>query len=45
MDTSMPNFDPLGFSDRATPAVVEQGHWQVCEEAGFRGRSHDSGPR
>ena len=44
IDTSMPNFDPLGFSDRATSAVVEQGRWQVCEEAGFRGRCTILGP-
>lgn len=38
VDTTIQNFDPLGFNDRASSAVVEQGHWEVCEDAGFRGR-------
>src|SRR4029450_5045017 len=33
-----PNLSPLGFNDRASSAVVERGRWQVCEDAGFRGR-------
>jgi uncharacterized protein YcfJ len=33
-----PNFSPLGFNDRAASAIVTQGRWQVCEDAGFRGR-------
>ena len=32
------NFSPLGFNDRAASAVVANGNWQVCEDAGFRGR-------
>jgi len=44
IDTTMPDFAPLGFNDRATSAVVEQGRWQVCEEAGFRGRCTILGP-
>jgi uncharacterized protein YcfJ len=38
VDTTIENFDPLGFNDRASSAVVEQGRWEVCEDAGFRGR-------
>jgi len=38
VDTTIPNFAPLGFNDRASSAVVEQGRWQVCEDAAFRGR-------
>ena len=38
VDTIIQNFDPLGFNDRASSAVVEQGRWEVCEDAAFRGR-------
>ena len=38
VDATTENFDPLGFNDRASSAVVEQGRWEVCEDAGFRGR-------
>ena len=38
VDATIENFDPLGFNDRASSAVVEQGRWEVCEDAGFRGR-------
>jgi uncharacterized protein YcfJ len=32
------NLDHFGFNDRASSAIVENGEWQVCEDAGFRGR-------
>ncbi|MGE5731077.1 MAG: beta/gamma crystallin-related protein [Gemmatimonas sp.] len=38
VDTTIRNFHPLGFNDRAASAVVEQGRWEVCEDAEFRGR-------
>jgi len=38
VDTTIDNFDPLGFNDRASSAIVERGRWEVCEDAGFRGR-------
>jgi uncharacterized protein YcfJ len=38
VDTTIQDFDPQGFNDRASSAVVEQGRWEVCEDAGFRGR-------
>jgi uncharacterized protein YcfJ len=38
VDSAVPNFDPLGFNDRARSAIVDNGHWEVCEDAGFRGR-------
>ena len=38
VDATVPDFVPLGFNDRASSAVVEQGRWEVCEDAGFRGR-------
>jgi len=37
VDAIIESFDPLGFNDRASSAVVEQGRWEVCEDAGFRG--------
>jgi uncharacterized protein YcfJ len=27
-----------GFNDRASSVIVDRGPWQVCEDAGFRGR-------
>ena len=38
VDSTIQNFAPLGFNDRAVSAVVEQGRWEVCEDAAFRGR-------
>ncbi len=38
VDNVVPNFDPLGFNDRARSAIVDRGNWEVCEDAGFRGR-------
>ena len=32
------NLDGTGFNDRASSAIVDQGQWQVCEDAYFRGR-------
>jgi len=37
-DQTIPNFAPMGFNDRAASAIVEQGRWEVCSDAGFRGR-------
>jgi uncharacterized protein YcfJ len=37
-DRTIPNFDPLGFNDRAKSAVVTSGRWEVCEDAFFNGR-------
>jgi len=38
VDTTIQNFAPLGYNDRASSAIVERGRWEVCEDAGFRGR-------
>ena len=35
---TVPNFERYGFNDRASSAVVQRGQWEVCEDAGFRGR-------
>jgi uncharacterized protein YcfJ len=32
------NLERFGFNDRASSAIVEHGRWEVCEDAGFRGR-------
>ena len=32
-----PNFDPLGFNDRAQSIRVESGTWVFCSDAGYRG--------
>jgi uncharacterized protein YcfJ len=38
VDTTIRDLAPLGFNDRASSAVVERGRWEVCEDAGLRGR-------
>src|SRR5438105_738121 len=32
------NLERFGFNDRASSAVVDNGQWQVCEDARFNGR-------
>lgn len=32
------NFERQGFNDRASSAVVSGSRWEVCEDAGFKGR-------
>ncbi len=34
---SVNNFQRIGFNDRASSVVVDQGNWEVCEDAGFHG--------
>jgi uncharacterized protein YcfJ len=31
------NFEVFGFNDRASSAIVQNGRWEVCEDAQFRG--------
>ena len=31
------NFEQIGFNDRASSAIVDEGTWQLCEHAEFRG--------
>ncbi len=35
---AVPNFERVGFNDRASSAIVDRGRWEVCDDAGFRGR-------
>ena len=44
VDNVVPNFQPLGFNDRARSAIVDSGTWQVCEHADFQGRCVILGP-
>jgi uncharacterized protein YcfJ len=37
-DKQIYNFERFGFNDRASSVVVDSGRWEVCEDAGFRGR-------
>ena len=37
-DRPVVNFERHGFNDRASSAIVERGRWEVCDDAGFRGR-------
>jgi hypothetical protein len=32
------DFSRRGFNDRASSVIVESGQWQVCDDAGYRGR-------
>jgi uncharacterized protein YcfJ len=37
-DQAFDNLDHYGFNDRASSAIVQRGHWELCEHAGFSGR-------
>ncbi len=37
-DRAYPNLDHYGFNDRASSAIVQRGHWEICEHANFGGR-------
>jgi len=32
------NFASFGFNDTASSVIIQRGRWEVCENAGFRGR-------
>jgi uncharacterized protein YcfJ len=36
--TAVRNFQRFGFNDRASSVVVRSARWEVCQDAGFRGR-------
>jgi hypothetical protein len=38
------NFDPLGFNDRARSMIVNQGTWELCADAQYRGYCQRYGP-
>ena len=37
-DRRIGNFERYGFNDRASSVMVDNGRWEVCEDAWFRGR-------
>ncbi|MGZ5073266.1 MAG: beta/gamma crystallin-related protein [Usitatibacter sp.] len=37
-DKPVPNFERVGFNDRASSVIIDNGAWEVCDDAGFRGR-------
>lgn len=37
-DRTIGNFSTWGFNDRASSAIVSRTRWELCEDAGFRGR-------
>ncbi len=46
-DTServLPNFNVIGFNDRAQSIVIRYGQWEFCEHADFRGQCQVFGP-
>ena len=42
--SSTPDFEGIGFNDRADAAVVYGGVWRLCEHAEQRGQCRDFGP-
>jgi beta/gamma crystallin len=40
----VPNFDPMGFNDRADAAIVRGGVWRLCSDAYMRGDCRDFPP-
>jgi uncharacterized protein YcfJ len=37
-DRPIVNFDRTGFNDRASSMIIDRGRWEICDDAGFRGR-------
>jgi hypothetical protein len=37
-DGPIANFERFGFNDRASSLVIRRGTWEVCSDAGYRGR-------
>ncbi len=38
------DFNRYGFNDKASSAIVRGGRWELCDDAGFRGRCVVLGP-
>jgi uncharacterized protein YcfJ len=38
IDKPVHNMERIGFNDRASSAIIDQGRWEVCEDAQFGGR-------
>lgn len=39
-----PNLRDFGFNDQTSSIVIRSGVWQLCQDAGFRGRCIELGP-
>ena len=44
LDRNTDDLVPYGFNDRAGSIVVNEGQWEVCSDANFRGRCEVIGP-
>ena len=44
LTSNTPNFDPIGFNDRADAAVVYSGVWRLCSDAELQGNCRDLPP-
>ena len=44
LTSGAPDFERIGFNDRADAAVVYGGVWRLCEHAGLGGRCQEFGP-
>ncbi len=44
LTTGAPDFERIGFNDRADAAVVYAGVWRLCEHAGLGGQCQEYGP-
>lgn len=44
VDGPIPNFDLLGFNDRARSLVINEGTWELCSDAQFAGYCQRYGP-
>ncbi len=41
---TVPNFEPLGYNDRANSMIVHEGTWELCGDAQFGGYCQRFGP-
>ena len=44
VDTTIQNFGPLGFNDRASSLRIERGYWMFCTDSNFLGECRTFGP-
>lgn len=38
LDGAVPDFNSIGFNDRASSIQIDSGSWEFCEDANYRGR-------
>jgi Beta/Gamma crystallin len=44
LTSAVPDFEPIGFNDRADAAIVYGGVWRLCEHARLGGQCQEYGP-